>query len=361
MKKSIFLLLVLCILSCRERIDDEHLRTIYADSLETIHNLDSNLAVEKTVIPLETTDSSILSGIKRIRMNNRLLVIEDYTENLFLFDGNGRFLRHLSSPGPARNEYTHLMDFYIDEAKEHIALVDDIVERILYFDYNGNFLTSSSLPENIIRSGSNITYIGGDSLLVTNSMTDNTSYNFSIIAPGQDTAVNILPFFYSGGQNVSYSEQCKASYNGKNLFLTADLSDTIYTLSSGSVTPYLVYQGHLKHVTSSFVEDNKTADVFTLLSTLHSKGYSEGLSTVYATTSHILFKVSAPSPFQWILYDQGTTKAYAIAVDAPFLPYIKDTYQDFFVCGIDADEYEELTGKAMSLEANPVVVLIRLR
>jgi hypothetical protein len=94
------------------------------------------------VIPLETTEQSLLYSINKIQFwKNKIIVFTHY--KLCVFDDNGKFLFNVSRKGEGPEEYSALSNFFIQD--EHINLFDSDTRRLLSFDENGKFISSTAM------------------------------------------------------------------------------------------------------------------------------------------------------------------------------------------------------------------------
>lgn len=103
----------------------------------------------ESIIPLETTDSSLLSEIRKIIAVDNLLFILDIDGNLKLFDMQGNFIRKLGQKGEGPGEYPALTDFAIDRDREEVLI--NSVQKVLIYDYEGNFKRAINLADDNLQ------------------------------------------------------------------------------------------------------------------------------------------------------------------------------------------------------------------
>ena len=96
------------------------------------------------VVLLETKPECVVQNIRSLEIYKEdIYILDDRANKLYVFDGNGKFKRTISSPGRGHGEYMKLADFSIDRTKEIIYLLDEATDEILKFrldDYK--FLSS---------------------------------------------------------------------------------------------------------------------------------------------------------------------------------------------------------------------------
>lgn len=149
----IILVFVMCI-SC----GSYNTATMYADadtiSIDGATRCDSLLFSDffkaPKVVLLETKPECVVQNIRSLEIYKEdIYILDDRANKLYVFDGNGKFKRTISSPGRGHGEYMKLADFSIDRTKEVIYLLDEATDEILKFrldDYK--FLSSIKAVQN---------------------------------------------------------------------------------------------------------------------------------------------------------------------------------------------------------------------
>ena len=149
----IILVFVMCI-SC----GSYNTATMYADadtiSIDGATRCDSLLFSDffkaPKVVLLETKPECVVQNIRSLEIYKEdIYILDDRANKLYVFDGNGKFKRTISSPGRGHGEYMKLADFSIDRTKEIIYLLDEATDEILKFrldDYK--FLSSIKAVQN---------------------------------------------------------------------------------------------------------------------------------------------------------------------------------------------------------------------
>ena len=149
----IILAFVICI-SC----GSYNTATMYADadtiSIDGATRCDSLLFSDffkaPKVVLLETKPECVVQNIRSLEIYKEdIYILDDRANKLYVFDGNGKFKRTISSPGRGHGEYMKLADFSIDRTKEVIYLLDEATDEILKFrldDYK--FLSSIKAVQN---------------------------------------------------------------------------------------------------------------------------------------------------------------------------------------------------------------------
>lgn len=96
------------------------------------------------VVLLETKPECVVQNIRSLEIYKEdIYILDDRANKLYVFDGNGKFKRTISSPGRGHGEYMKLADFSIDRTKEIIYLLDEATDEILKFSLDDyKFLSS---------------------------------------------------------------------------------------------------------------------------------------------------------------------------------------------------------------------------
>lgn len=149
----IILAFVMCI-SC----GSYNTATMYADadtiSIDGATRCDSLLFSDffkaPKVVLLETKPECVVQNIRSLEIYKEdIYILDDRANKLYVFDGNGKFKRTISSPGRGHGEYMKLADFSIDRTKEIIYLLDEATDEILKFSLDDyKFLSSIKAVQN---------------------------------------------------------------------------------------------------------------------------------------------------------------------------------------------------------------------
>lgn len=176
----IILVFVMCI-SC----GSYNTATMYADadtiSIDGATKCDSLIFSDffkaPKVVLLETKPECVVQNIRSLEIYKEdIYILDDRANKLYIFDGNGKFKRTISSPGRGHGEYMKLADFSIDRTKEIIYLLDEATDEILKFSLNDyKFLSSIKAVQN-----GYLTYcmqeIGGKIYLNRSSVSEKEKY-----------------------------------------------------------------------------------------------------------------------------------------------------------------------------------------
>lgn len=176
----IILVFVMCI-SC----GSYNTATMYADadtiSIDGATRCDSLIFSDffkaPKVVLLETKPECVVQNIRSLEIYKEdIYILDDRANKLYVFDGNGKFKRTISSPGRGHGEYMKLADFSIDRTKEVIYLLDEATDEILKFSLDDyKFLSSIKAVQNGYLTYS-MQEIGGKIYLNRSSVSEKEKY-----------------------------------------------------------------------------------------------------------------------------------------------------------------------------------------
>lgn len=129
------------------------------------------------VVLLETKPECVVQNIRSLEIYKEdIYILDDRANKLYVFDGNGKFKRTISSPGRGHGEYMKLADFSIDRTKEIIYLLDETTDEILKFSLDDyKFLSSIKAVQNGYLTYS-MQEIGGKIYLNRSSVLEKEKY-----------------------------------------------------------------------------------------------------------------------------------------------------------------------------------------
>jgi len=210
----------------------------------------SDLIEDCTLIQLETTEQSILGDIFRyIYISDKYIIIDD-TRGVFLFRGDGKFIRKLINigRGPGEISISHTVFYY---EKENIIFINDLfnnMDKILCYD-----IESQSYLSPIIKCFSDQ---WGDFMVYKDSIIMG-SLSGTDVANSNSYALFFQDFngkFISGIEskrkfirtNSAEGELQKMLfyYDEQNIYTKYFYDDTLFILNDLQLFPYLVIQNN---------------------------------------------------------------------------------------------------------------------
>lgn len=106
-----------------------------------------NINIEK-ILPLETLDHSLIGEVSKVRYNEGRYYVLDrlVSQNLFLFDQDGNFLKRLSR-GRGPGEVLSPIEFVIDSAARSVFVWDTGTHYLSEYDLNLNFKSAEFIED----------------------------------------------------------------------------------------------------------------------------------------------------------------------------------------------------------------------
>lgn len=196
------------------------------------------LSQDYQLVPLETTDSSLINKIDKVIIEDNYIFILDgfSTDKVKCFSKEGKFIRKIGNMGSGPGEYRNPVDIFIDGG---FLMVYDNPDNLLKFDFEGNFIENVRTGETGFKlersKDGTFAFINGgieNNLLLTD-----------------DKFQGKYPFFpYKSRFVDQLILHPLLKLDDGTLLYRRFLNDTIYKIESQAPTPYLV----LDHGENSF-------------------------------------------------------------------------------------------------------------
>lgn len=141
--KNYMLLPIICLLlfSCTSNKPEIDFSIInLSDNVTEVTNLPLSDAVEKVdIVPLETTDESLINDLTLIEVtDNFIFIYQRKNSEILRFARNGKFLNKIGRKGQGPGEYTYISSLQIDENKGEVYAITT-ANGVLVYDFEGNF------------------------------------------------------------------------------------------------------------------------------------------------------------------------------------------------------------------------------
>lgn len=145
MKIIYYFLLLLCIVSCK-KADNKSIALVddIDVDIEDRKTLMSSFIELNNVVPLETTDSSLLGSIEKIIKFDGDFYIKSKNRPLDVFSGTGKFKKKIGSLGVGPEEYVEVGDYDVDHDYIYILTIS----QIQVYTQDGKFVRSIPLSLN---------------------------------------------------------------------------------------------------------------------------------------------------------------------------------------------------------------------
>jgi hypothetical protein len=309
---SIMLIILLC--SCNQSknqttVDELIKIDLLSDADMTLSSL-SEIASNIEYLPLQTTDSSLISRIDKVVITNYNIYVNNRGSDILCFDKNGNFVSNLSKTGRGPGEYTFIMDFDISSDSKKLILLAN--GKILLYNIIGNeyaFSKSIDLYEGVLK----ISFITGtDNILLSNGpwFGNETSLDL-VINLDRDTLI-IKPNCYKyeklgpGMRAINDAIQYRL---GDKICFKEGFSDTIFYVDSklNQLTPHLILDSHGTVPPPKVRGDMEYAKA-------HSEEFSS-VAVAYEVPRYMFYYYLYKSTRHKIIYDKESKKKYELALE----------------------------------------------
>jgi len=151
MKKcAILITLFILLVSCSSEKSDTVIKaehTIVVDEkLFNTKRKASDIISTMTIVPLETSDESLVGNIDKIVPKGDTLFFQDNLgKSILLFDRRGKFLNKIRRYGQGPGEYLTLDDFTVTRSGK-IIILDGEFRKLIFLDEKGEYLSQQKIP-----------------------------------------------------------------------------------------------------------------------------------------------------------------------------------------------------------------------
>lgn len=324
----IILVFVMCI-SC----GSYNTATMYADadtiSIDGATRCDSLLFSDffkaPKVVLLETKPECVVQNIRSLEIYKEdIYILDDRANKLYIFDGNGKFKRTISSPGRGHGEYMKLADFSIDRTKEVIYLLDEATDEILKFSLNDyKFLSSIKAVQNGYLTYS-MQEIGGKIYLNRSSVLEKEKYELREIDErnGKQVGKFLKSDDYNHGWNFPLSLEHSNFYSKNSqspkyigLFSNLIMNVTADGVSAAYIVDSRKFVDKEEVLKMQKIAEGKLEKID--FSGIYSQKRIHQISRFIESPSKVFFKYLEGDERNYLVYDKasGKTKTSSLFMD----------------------------------------------
>jgi hypothetical protein len=238
--KCIIVLFIFFCYSCTTDINTNHELEVI-DTKSKIKCGASELFEQFKVVPLETTDSSLI-GLFIVRLeiwDDKMFILNIMPshKNILCFDLSGKFLFKIDKMGQGSGEYSYLGDFFIDKFLDHVVIIAEPY-RFLHFDMHGNYLYDIHTDD--FYYARHTVYLNDSTYLTFKDVSVPPFENISLLYLDSKT-LNVRDKSNKVNEYFNMGNHPLGIWNDRVLFVAC--SDSIYDISDMSnIHPvYLVY------------------------------------------------------------------------------------------------------------------------
>lgn len=277
------------------------------------------------VVLLETKPECVVQNIRSLEIYKEdIYILDDRANKLYIFDGNGKFKRTISSPGRGHGEYMKLADFSIDRTKEVIYLLDEATDEILKFSLDDyKFLSSIKAVQN-----GYLTYcmqeIGGKIYLNRSSVSEKEKYELREIDErnGKQVGKFLKSDDYNHGWNFPLSLEHSNFYSKNSqspkyigLFSNLIMNVTADGVSAAYIVDSRKFVNKDEVLMMQRVAEGKLEKID--FSGIYSQKRIHQISRFIESPSNVFFQYLEGNERNYLVYDKasGKTKTSSLFMD----------------------------------------------
>lgn len=240
------------------------------------------------ILPLELTDGSALSGIKKVvRVDASYIVFDNYNGLIVRYDKNGKYLNRIGLKGRASSEYLRVDTFVIDE-DGNVLILDGSQDKILTYRPDGKFVSVTLFPKRSLGFINDAVSLGDGRILVNNCIYNNFNEIYRILSINDKKVASLIGFPMTS-ENIAEPTGKRPVGGYDRIILLKPFDDTIYTLDDkNKVLPLLYVEHKGMLVDDKYYKNNVVFSVATTYSEMSQKGYFSGFVSVFESERHLL-------------------------------------------------------------------------
>ncbi len=295
------------------------------------------------LIPLETTDISLIGNISRIFIVNDTIFIADYskTKTIFAFNLQGSFLYKINKLGNGPGEYQNINMVQIDD--QYIMILDWFSWKLIKYDHTGNLIWEKKTdphPYDFINTQND------EMCFFYNQYTEKTKYQIVFIDNDLSLKETAFPFRNTRELYCDFISLFQKTEENKILYHYS-FCDTIFEISNDDIIAKYDLSFYSPTQIETFYEDTKNMSIgdfnkkmikddfvrdfmfFEMKNVLYIN-YSKGLQSFVALVSKKNYKV-----YHSIAGDAKERVSYT-----PF--FVTGCYENMLLASIDESFHNQL-------------------
>lgn len=276
--------------------NSQKITTLHVDINNPKEGKASTFFSDKSIIPLETTDESLIKYIdKLVLLNGKMYIFDKTQKTVFVFDAEGKFLHKISNIGKGPGEYEQIQDFCIDTLENKIILIADRPYKMLFYTMDGKFVNEKEMTgwyNNILTTPSNI--------VIYNRSNSQEKYKILFQSRKTGEINNFLP--YSGkipSTNIAFPNFCRSYAT----YFYEVLNDTIYKITDSAIKPAFYIDFGKDKLPENLRKCSDYNQIFREVVNTNKYGYF--ISNFRETEKYIIFKFE---PDRKVFYSKADKK-----------------------------------------------------
>lgn len=329
-------------------------------------------------IKLETNSECIMGNVQKLRVEeNKLYCVSN--NKVFVFDKQGDFLFAIDNYGEGPKEYLSISDIFID-GKSNVYILDYMKRQIVKYSSTGSFI--KNIKTGLI--GQAFEKISEDiwAIYIGTNKSEVSSERLNLYSESQNKIIYSCIPISDNEYNWMYFEDINNFTTLPNgaLQFNYTLNDTLYTLNSLKMEPYLMIDWNENALPESLSKRNYS-DVMDFSSHVDDK-YIYSFIGIFSNQNNLTFGFRSNQKMFLAIYDNKDKEVKIInefvnpfgisntrvSISLPLLAVASDS--DFFYSVVDSyfiqSEIKEIKDKLhplfeLSMDDNPVIFKYRFK
>lgn len=317
---SVFLSLL--IISCKET-DNEYDHANQADFESQMNKIQvdftdvdalrfSSIIKRAKYIKLESVDSSLISGIRKIMLSPDRIFVQTPTD-LIVFNDEGNYINKINRRGKGPGEYLLLTDTWLDLDENTINILDGRLGKTITFSWDFNYL--SEFMHGV--KGLSFFMLNRDNFFIYNGndIASTTDYKL-VYYEGKDLTNSFFKIDLNEATYLHIFENNNFYNLNNRILFRYNLNDTVYHLTPHKAIPRLAIDFGENKITPE-VFDNKYSDIAEFINYVRKQGFAFGHYGFSLTSKYIFFICEKDKELYFVLHDKKAeeTKVYDSFID----------------------------------------------
>ncbi|MDR0698877.1 MAG: 6-bladed beta-propeller [Tannerella sp.] len=312
MKKTGLLLICLglALTNCKKRdveITPGDLEQIVVDIDRLKEEVDGSFLIDTDsveVIILETNPECLIGNVKKVHLRkNKILVYDELTLSVFVFNRDGSFHGKIQATGSGPGEYPPTInDMVIMDST--VGVFVPVLDKIMLYDFNGNYICDISLNGSW---GMTFFTFDGSKYHIVNDWSDSKlgRYQHFMLDTNKNRIECFLPFTKMKGINRGWGlENYYSLYNDHALTLNSTIDIIYEVLPNKKITPRYYVNIIKNRLPQVLIE----GDPHVALDIAIKEGYLKGVHKIMETSRYLILDISLK--FR-VVYDKAKKEVIA--------------------------------------------------
>ena len=375
--KSLFLILSIFLLfSCGSNQLSKSNEGERLDFKNTIsESMKLSLIVDSVeLVPLETKDDFLISGITKMRYaDGKFFILDRNQKSIFVFDKKGKPVFKINNYGKGPNEYLNIRGFDINEKTKQLVF-KTFPNRLYYYDFDGKLIKEENIDIDAFDIAISDDALIFDTGYLTNIFeNERLKYWFLVKSISDNQYKGYKPFIFEEMGDVRRTyQQCRyLIHNGDEVLFFEPFSNIVYSILGDKVSVKYFFDFGDKNIPDDFFSQYN--DFEKSLARLDDGCYNYAFNSLWENNDYLSFNYEYASNSYAVCYDKNKKICYnkGWMDDITYCwPYISEATDNYLIGYRPANELmneisskkyvsaqKEYLSSIIDAESNPVLFL----